>query len=314
MSSRTSSVAVQRVAVGERELGALGDHVHELGFREVGEVVSPEEGELLEGSRPGSPRSRLADREPVVVERGRRLEGRLPGCEVSSCEQSSLGSGKAIDLLGDEPLVEGEPRSLDLLFARPAAALLDDAAVGRRESAIAEESANLGSRQVEIPGTGPGREQLFGAVDRHAHSPNERKAVLRISDCELEDVPETPGSELAEEQEPGTEGAGDAGCQDAGAGNELVSELVEALDRRGRGRDSLPAEHAHLVSLDGVEDRGHLAARPVQVGLDDLQDESRWRRPRRTRSPPARAPTSLPATPASGSMRPSRRCRGARGE
>ena len=57
-------------------------------------------------------------------------------------------------------------------------------------------------------------------------------------------------------------------------GNELVPELVEALDRRGRGRDSLPAEHAHLVSLDGVEDRGHLAARPVQVRLDDLQDES----------------------------------------
>ena len=49
-------VAVQRVAIRERELGALGDDVHELGLGELGEVEALEERELLQGSRPGAPR------------------------------------------------------------------------------------------------------------------------------------------------------------------------------------------------------------------------------------------------------------------
>ena len=96
-------------------------------------------------------------------------------------------------------------------------------------------------------------------------------------------------------------------------GIELVPELVEALDRRGRRCDTLAAERERLAAIDGPEDRGDLAARPVQVRLDDLQDEAGRDRPRRRRSRPARAPTSRSATRASASTRPSRRCRGARG-
>ena len=56
-------------------------------------------------------------------------------------------------------------------------------------------------------------------------------------------------------------------------GIELVAELVEALDRRRGGRDALPAERERLLPRGRPEDRGHLAARPVQVRLDDLERE-----------------------------------------
>ena len=53
---------------------------------------------------------------------------------------------EAVDLLGDEALVPREPRLLDLVLARAAATLLDDAAVRRREHRVAEERARLGRR------------------------------------------------------------------------------------------------------------------------------------------------------------------------
>src|SRR5437667_216639 len=46
---------------------------------------------------------------------------------------------------------------------------------------------------------------------------------------------------------------------------------AHALDRRGRGRDALRAEDERLAAFDGPEDGGQVAARPVQVRLDDLQ-------------------------------------------
>ena len=80
-------VAVERVAVGERELAALDDDVDELGGRELGEVVALEQRELLEPDRPGAPRQRLADRQAAVLERGDRLERRLPAREVLSGQE-----------------------------------------------------------------------------------------------------------------------------------------------------------------------------------------------------------------------------------
>ena len=75
-------VAVERVAVGERELRALRDDVDELGRRELGEVEALEQRELLEPDGPGRPRQRLADGQPAVLERGDRLERRAPPRQV----------------------------------------------------------------------------------------------------------------------------------------------------------------------------------------------------------------------------------------
>ena len=53
-----------------------------------------------------------------------------------------------------------------------------------------------------------------------------------------------------------------------------MPELVEALDRRGRGRDALSAERERLTALRRPEHGGNLAAGPVQMRLDDLEDEA----------------------------------------
>jgi hypothetical protein len=54
-----------------------------------------------------------------------------------------------------------------------------------------------------------------------------------------------------------------------------VAERAEALDRRGGGRDALGAKHERLPSFRAPEDDRQVAARPVQVRLDDLQREAR---------------------------------------
>ena len=101
----------------------------------------------------------------------------------------------------------------------------------------------------------------------------ERVTVLRVPDGELEDVREPPGAEVPQEEKPAAEGAGNARGEHAGPRDELVTELVVALDGRGCGSDALAAEHERLTAIDVEEDRRHLAARPVQMRLDDLEHE-----------------------------------------
>ena len=99
--------------------------------------------------------------------------------------------------------------------------------------------------------------------------------MLRVADRELEHVPDPPGSEVAEQEEPSAERARHAGREHAGARNELVAELMEPLDRGSGGSDALPAQSERLAASGRPEDRGHLPTRPVQVRLDDLQHETR---------------------------------------
>ena len=148
-------------------------------------------------------------------------------------------------------------------------------------------------------------------LDRRADPGDERKAVLGVADRELEHVREPPRPELLQQQQPAAEGAGDAGREHAGPGNELVAELVVALDRRRAGRDALAAERDRLAAVDREEERRHLAARPVQVRLDDLQ-----RQPGgdgRVEGVAAALEHRHPGRGwrASGSTRPSRTCRAA---
>ena len=172
---RDLGVAVERVTVGEGELRALRDDVDELRRRELGEVEAVEERQLLQADRPGSPGQRLADGEAAVLERGDRLERRPPASHVVAGQEAVLGGDEAVDLLGDEALVVGAPRFLDLLLARAAAGLVEDAPVGGRKRGVAEERADLGRRQIEVARAGPRREQLLGALDRRADPGDERE-------------------------------------------------------------------------------------------------------------------------------------------
>ena len=53
-----------------------------------------------------------------------------------------------------------------------------------------------------------------------------------------------------------------------------MAAVTEGIDRRRLRRDSLAAQHADVVALLVVEDRREVAARAVQVWLDDLQREA----------------------------------------
>ena len=147
---RARRVAVEGVAIGERELGALGDHVHELLIGELGEVIAGEQRELLQADRTRSPRQRLADGQPAVLERGDGLDGGAPGREVVRGQQAILLGDETVDLCRDEPLVEGSARPLDPVLARAAARLVGDAAIRGGENRVAKERADLGRRQVEL--------------------------------------------------------------------------------------------------------------------------------------------------------------------
>ena len=97
-----------------------------------------------------------------------------------------------------------------------------------------------GAGRVEVARPGPGREELGRALDRRPDPLVQRVAVLRVPDREREDVLEPPRPELAEQEQPAAEGAGHARGEEPRAGDQVVAELAEALDRRRGGRDPWP--------------------------------------------------------------------------
>src|SRR5207302_9301198 len=110
--------------------------------------------------------------------------------------------------------------------------------------------------------------------DPLADRANERKAVLREPNRELENVGQPPRSELAEQQQPGVERSGNNGGKQSRSRYLVEAELAEALDRRCGRRCSLSAENLHLVAVGAVEERREVTARPVQMRLDDLERET----------------------------------------
>ena len=95
---RHVGVAVQRVAVRERELGALRRDVHELGLAQPGDVEAREQRELLQAGGPLAPGSGLADGQAAVVDRRGRLERRLPrgrGRRRSAARRWRRSSGRS---------------------------------------------------------------------------------------------------------------------------------------------------------------------------------------------------------------------------
>ena len=272
---RHLAVAVERIPVGERELGALGDDVDELGRRELGEIEAVEERELLQPHRPGRPRQRLADRQPAVLELGDRLERRAPARHVLAGEEPAFGGGEPVDLLGDEALVVRAAGLLDLLLARASARLLDDPAIGRRERRVAEERADLRCRQVEVARAGP----PAAAAPRCARSSrgSRRRAGSRA-----------PRSRSRTRARPRAARSRTAPAAAASRRRRRGRRpRARRFRGRARGRDrgsarssprpgahALAAERNRLAAVDREEQRRHLAAGPVQMRLDDLQRQA----------------------------------------
>jgi hypothetical protein len=191
-------IAVEGLAVGERELGAFDGHVDELRRRERRQIEAGEQRELLQHGWPLTPRPRLADGRAAVVDGHRRLERRAPGREVVAGEQAAVRRTEAVDRLRDEASVEELSRALDLGLARAAGRVGDDPAVGGAERRVPELAARSGRRQVELGGSRPVTQQRLDPLDRCRDSGHDRVTALGVADGVLEHVGEAHRPELAQ--------------------------------------------------------------------------------------------------------------------
>ena len=124
-------VAVERLAIGEGELGRLDDEVDVLGrvVAEPAEVVAGEERELLQEHRPLAPGRALEDVEAAVAEGRRLLDGRAVRGQVRELEVGRervgvVGARPPRERLRarrrDEPLdLVGDRSSVEDVEARP---------------------------------------------------------------------------------------------------------------------------------------------------------------------------------------------------
>ena len=223
--------------------------MHELGIAQRAHVEALEQAELLQRGRALPPRPCLADREPAVVDGRGRLEGRTPAREVVARQQASLLAGEAIDLFRDEPLVVDLPRAFDLPLARPAARLVEQPHPRGRQLLVAERRARPRRREVERSRARPLAQQGLDALDHHRDPADDRIAVLRVADRELEHVLQPPRPELLEQEQPAADRAGHAGREQPSPRHELVPEPAVPLDRRRGRRDALGAEHERLAAV-----------------------------------------------------------------
>ena len=98
--------------------------------------------------------------------------------------------------------------------------------------------------------------------------------VVRIVDGEVEDVGQFPRAVVLEQAEPGVDGARDGGGERSGSGDHVEALAAIVLDRRCRRRRTLPHHHLRPRGLfGGGEDPGHVAARPIEVGFDHMEEE-----------------------------------------
>lgn len=78
---------------------------------------------------------------------------------------------------------------------------------------------------------------------------------------------------VAQQQHPGVEGTGHGRGQRSGAGDEVEAEGAVVGDRDPGGGDALAAENPYGAVGRGDE-RRELPGGPVEVRLDDVQDET----------------------------------------
>src|SRR5215208_4013632 len=174
-------ITVIRVPIGKSELRRLGDDVDEVALRQTGHVETGQERELLEGDRSLSPGAGLAHRYITVRKGHGRLERRLPFGQVRAGQEPALRAREAVDLLGHEPVVVDAPRALDLLLARPAARLLEQAPPGRSERWIPERRPGSRRRQVERRRRGPLAQERLDPLDRRGDPRDDRVPTVGVS-------------------------------------------------------------------------------------------------------------------------------------
>ena len=187
-----------------------------------------------------------------------------------------------------------------LAVCRPAS-LVEDARVGRGAAPRLRNSVpGLRRRAGRARPTPASRDSSScGRVDRGGHPGHDRVAVLGVADRVAQHVLQLAASR-------GRAAASASRRRRPGRrrraarfpGSSSMPELAEALDRRRGRRRALRAEHERLAAVGAPEDDRHIAARAVQVRLDDLQRRTQSATAASNALPP-RSSTAIPAAEAS---------------
>ena len=111
-------------------------------------------------------------------------------------------------------------------------------------------------------------------VNRRGGPVRQGETVDRVADGRLEHLAQGHGAVVAQEQHPGIEGAGNDGGEQAGARHQADAALPVGLDGRRLRGHALAADDDGLVAVRPLQDDRRIAARAVQMRLDDLQGEA----------------------------------------
>ena len=191
-----------------------------------------------------------------------------------------LGLVETVDRLGDEALVERMPRGLDLFDAVAARRfrLGEDALVGRGNDRRAERLVGMRGPAVDQPhlaGARPfGLEVLDRRDDRRDDARHQREAMLGVADRIGEHIAQLERAVVAKQQHPAVERAGHDSGKQPRAGHLRKSHPAQPLGARRRREWPLPADHLRRVCARAHDDRRQLAARSVEMRLDDLQHKT----------------------------------------
>ncbi len=116
-------------------------------------------------------------------------------------------------------------------------------------------------------------EQLFDGGDGGVGALHQRVAFARIEDCRRQHIGKPHGAVVAQQDHPGVEHARHTCGKQAGAGDHVEAEAAVMRDGGPCRRGTLAANHLRMPLAHIEQDHWHVAARSIEVGLDDLERE-----------------------------------------
>ncbi len=214
---------------------------------EIGDIGALEDLQHLQQDGSLGPRSAFEDLAVAIGHGDRLLDQRLIISHVLGRDQALvaaprnvpdlLGRAEFLDPLGDRPAIPEIESRIDARFPILAEfRVVEDLLVERRDLRVAEQLAGLGSDaawQIELGRARPvGFEKLPHFPDRPGDARHQRMARAGIIDRRCQHVLELGRAVVAQQGQPGAEGAGNAGGQQAGARNDVEAEALEIGDGR----------------------------------------------------------------------------------
>ena len=272
---RDLGVAVARVAVGERELRRLRQHVHELGLARA-HATSISSSSAAAAGRPApaptppscTPSARGSRRSPAP----RASRATRQGRRRSGARRSRARSGRSPPRRSPRSRRAGRARSRPRASRR--APRRAAAATSRRAHGSGTSAPACGGGQVQLGRARPLAQERFDVPDRRDDRGHDRVPVLGVADRVREHVLEPPRAEPLEEQQPAAERPGDARREQPGAGHQLVPERAEPLDRRRRGETPCAHSTSGSPSSAGQITAGRSPPGPFRCGSTTCSDEA----------------------------------------